>query len=262
MVLSIFFKGWFQCRLATDPDHYRHPRGSQGWTFAVQGEPDLDRIIRFREPVAPRSHAAAVAVLVSAVEKDGVAVPGHPLLGAPVELLDDALFEGRNGIIAPSAQEPIVPWHLRIRAGDIVVEGRDAMDLSDDVEVARRQPIGLDQVSTEALAASGVGDPVVFRQQRLQAVNADLLATQDPVQRAALTARKQQLGLSGIQQASLAFKLDYSYEMRGPNALSDPNDRLGFNGAAPTQWSTSFWMGAWDADALSGFIQGRIELAP
>lgn len=46
MAVSIPFRGWFQARLATDPDDFDEPRGQNGWTFAFEGEPDLDRIIR------------------------------------------------------------------------------------------------------------------------------------------------------------------------------------------------------------------------
>src|SRR5690606_16465196 len=52
-VLRIDFEGWFQVRLATDPDPSDEPRGVSGTTFALAGEPDFDRIVRFWEPIAP-----------------------------------------------------------------------------------------------------------------------------------------------------------------------------------------------------------------
>ena len=45
-MIEIHFEGWFECRLATDPDPTDEPRGVSGWTYALAGEPDLDRIIR------------------------------------------------------------------------------------------------------------------------------------------------------------------------------------------------------------------------
>ena len=43
-MLVIEFNGWFQCRLATDPDPYDEPRGVSGYVHAYAGEPDLDRL--------------------------------------------------------------------------------------------------------------------------------------------------------------------------------------------------------------------------
>ena len=47
-MIALAFDGWAECRLATDPDPSDEPRGVSGWTFAVAGEPDLDRIIRLQ----------------------------------------------------------------------------------------------------------------------------------------------------------------------------------------------------------------------
>ncbi len=37
-MLVVNFAGWFQCRLATDPDPTDEPRGVSGFTFALAGE--------------------------------------------------------------------------------------------------------------------------------------------------------------------------------------------------------------------------------
>src|SRR5205823_549977 len=118
------------------PDDFADRRGASGWTFAVAGEPDLDRVIRFQSPIAARSHGPTVGVKVNGVERDGAPLGGSPLIGAPVELLDDPVFEGRNGEIATSANEPIVPFAVRIKRSDIALTGRDPIDLSIPGEVA------------------------------------------------------------------------------------------------------------------------------
>ena len=46
-------------------------RGNIGWTFAYEDEPDWDRIIRFNNPVAPRTYWDQVGVTVSCVTVDG-----------------------------------------------------------------------------------------------------------------------------------------------------------------------------------------------
>src|SRR5262249_14585732 len=120
----IKFAGWFQCRLATDPDPCDEPRGVSGYVRAVAGEPDLDRIIRLQpKGTTPRSHCPALGVSVVAVFGDARHAPAsHPLLGATVELLDDPKFEGRNHILAEDGVEAIVPCHLRIRKGRFVAQ--------------------------------------------------------------------------------------------------------------------------------------------
>ena len=58
------FSGWVQCRMATDPDPTNDPRGVSGYSFAIPGEPDMDRIIYFqnRKGVIQRSFCPEVGV--------------------------------------------------------------------------------------------------------------------------------------------------------------------------------------------------------
>ena len=55
------FTGWVQVRLATNPDPTDEPRGVSGYTFALPGEPDLDRVLRTCDPVALLSPLTLVA---------------------------------------------------------------------------------------------------------------------------------------------------------------------------------------------------------
>jgi hypothetical protein len=86
-MLFIKFEGWFQCRLATDPDPVDELRGVSGYMKSLPGEPDLDRIIRFHDPVVRRAFAPDVGVRVSKVAVDGVVDSAHSLLGGKVDLL-------------------------------------------------------------------------------------------------------------------------------------------------------------------------------
>jgi len=72
-VIVCSFAGWIQIRLATNPDPPDEPRGISGYTFALPGEPALDRLLRTSDPVAPRSHGPLIGVAVRAVTVDGVA---------------------------------------------------------------------------------------------------------------------------------------------------------------------------------------------
>jgi hypothetical protein len=122
------FAGRFQCRLATDPDPYDHPWGVQAsfGSFAMQGpdpahpdEPPLDRIVRFQDAVALRPFCGPIGVSVTGVEAQvgGAAVrftTGDPLIGQPVRLGPNSVFDSRNGDFAPAGFEPISEFRLEI----------------------------------------------------------------------------------------------------------------------------------------------------
>jgi hypothetical protein len=127
--LSVGFEGWYQARLATGGDPYNDPRGVSGFQFAFPGEPDLDRILRVRpEGTFLRPHidpGIVIGVSVTSADADGQYLP--VLAGAAVDLLDDPVFDGHNGVLAADGDEPIVPLRLCIAVGDVVLE-RSAVD--------------------------------------------------------------------------------------------------------------------------------------
>lgn len=259
-MLEIDFAGWFECRLATDPDAYDDPRGQFGWTFAMSGEPDLDRIIRFQNPTVPRTHCPAVGVRVTGLRVNGAPAKQHIFLGAAVELLDNPVFEGRNGEIATSAQEPIVPFTMCIRAGGAMLIGRDPIDLTNADEVARRQPIDFVGNSPEVAQATGISNRLAYRQQRRTLLQQDLAVEIDPMRHAALQKRIDELNLGSIRVTSLGFQLTYEFDLRGPNDWTDPNSELGPVPAAGAAWQVRYWMGGWDADALEGYVSGILRV--
>jgi hypothetical protein len=260
-MFELDFAGWFQCRLATDPDAFDDPRGESGWTFAMPGEPDLDRVIRFQDPVAPRSHGPVVGVRVQGVRRDGAAVAGHVLNGADVSLLESPVFDGRNGQIATSANEPIVPFTIRVGRGESFLLGRDPIDLSNPDDLARRQPVDFESNSAEVAQVTGIADLAGYRQQRSAALQADLAAETDPTRRSALERRLAELGKGSIRVQSLGFKLSYRFDLRGPNSWNDPGGQVGPAPAPAAVWSVRFWMGGWDADALSGYVLGTLAVS-
>jgi len=259
MSIEINFRGWYQCRLATDPDSFDERRGQSGWTFALGDEPDLDRIIRFHDPVAHRSHAPSIGVWVDEVRQNGQPLSTHPLREAKVELLEGAVYEGRNGEIATSAHEPIVPWHLRIGGDDIVIEALDPITLSDQTELLRRQP-KFDSPPNDVPTFTGITDPANYRRDRAAALRADLEGETVELRRQALQFRLKELELAhpGIRLKSLGYKMEYAFEVRGPNSIVDPQHKLGTD--ATTGWQVAFWMGGWDADGLCGYVKGTLSL--
>src|ERR671932_686177 len=124
-MLNLNFEGWFQCRLATDPDPSDEPRGVSGWTFALAGEPDLDRVLRLQPHGAvPRVLSPPIGVFVTEVHVDGRKVARHALHGAAVDLLDNPVFDGRNGLGAEDGLEPILPFHLQVSGNEVTLARR------------------------------------------------------------------------------------------------------------------------------------------
>lgn len=259
-MLRIHFEGWFQCRLATDPDPSDEPRGVSGWTFAVAGEPDLDRVIRLQDPVAPRSHGPRVGVSVRAVSIDGNQIPEHPLLGGQVNLLDEPTFEGRNGIASEDTLEPIVPFHLCVTGGGVTIRRQD-FD-RDEADFRWRQPLPDAAVDPAELAeATGIRDPAGYRRGRRDALQAELDRSADPVARVALRRRIADLsGRRDIREFILRASLVYSFAIRGPADVLDPQHLLGVDLDTAVPWPVDFWVGVWDADALCGYLRGGLDL--
>lgn len=264
-MLTLAFEGFFQCRLATDPDPADEPRGVSGWTFAVAPEPDLDRVIRLQDPLAPRSHGPTVGVTVRRVSLNGQPLPDHPLRGARVNLLDNPKFEGRSGIVAEDALEPIDPFVLEISGGGLTLRREDFWNRRNPrrvrivavppVLLARRQPIP-DEAPTEAeiMDAIGAGSVPELARERRRLLEEDLAAASDPVARAALRTR-----IAAIR--FLPIGLFYRFEINGPGAVAQDEGGLldGTVSTAPP-WPIGFWMGGFDADALCGYVRGSLEL--
>lgn len=149
--LVLHFEGFYQCRLATDPDPTREKRGVSGYTYALPGEDDLDQVINLQGSQIPNQNFRAGLPAYPSLSNFGVTVkqvtywepgpptvarnPGQALVGAKVFLLDNPTYEMRNQIVSDGVQRiaPIInPFNLRIVGanGNIVLERSDP--LADD----------------------------------------------------------------------------------------------------------------------------------
>jgi hypothetical protein len=141
--VKLFFAGNFECRLATDANKYDEKRGVPtytdpngkevlgGWTFALKGEPDLDRIIRFSGPVGTRSQVPAfVPVKVTkivAISPSGVEFKsGDSVIGTSVDLGSDNYFYGQDGTDFGPGYEPIANLKIMLGSG---LTGSETQDL-------------------------------------------------------------------------------------------------------------------------------------
>ena len=293
-MLFVRFGGWFQCRLASDPDPTDEPRGISGCSFALVGEDDLDRVIRLQPSARTieRTFGPRIGVKVKSVVRDGRPDAANALRHGRVELIGDARFVEQNGAVVRRNTAIIEPFELRItdhkdpnnvllqrkalwadKAGMPIPE-QDYMKLAPDV-LKQRQP-RLQLNSLEVRQTSGVYDVNAFLEERLQKLEA--LGTKLE-KKAALESGGSETTteLAGVQQRIEALRLkdwrgtrlhlllaaqaSYGFVLNGPKPLvADSVDATRSEKTPWPPWDIEFWMGAWDNDALCGYMEGRLVI--
>jgi hypothetical protein len=227
--LRLEFEGYFQMRMATDPDPTDERRGVSGYTFALAGEPDLDAKVHFQPdepgvwqrkfgigddegenlPVARTSKSGGprVGVLVTSATIGDRAVPEY--VGARVQFLDAQILE-HNGVLIRNDFFFIDPLHVRVAYpdGKVFVERNDWVNPVDpdmplweatSPMLVRRQPAGAQSNSVMVAAATGLPDAanetlIRHREARRRSLEALLANTKkDETARSALVTRIEQL---------------------------------------------------------------------
>jgi hypothetical protein len=277
-MLVFHYEGWFQCRLATDPDPSDDPRGISGPTFAAVGEPDLDRVIRLQKPVAPRwPHDKDIGVNITRVTWQGQDQPKHPLRNGKVNLLNNPVFEGRNFLIAGTGREPIDPFYIELSGGGVTLRRQDFWNpMRPDMGIIEATPQELDRrqptftVNAPVVAeTTGIMDFTAFRQQRMKDLQAILSKTEEPTARAALQQRidaiqKDGLGTYGITSAIMVFlgvQEVFKFQINGSNPeVIDPQNKLGGTVGTSQYWDVEFWLGGYDVDTLVAYMKGMLAV--
>lgn len=271
-VLVIGFEGWFLCRLATDPDPTDEPRGVSGSTFALPGEPDLDRVIVLQDPAPEvvRSYAPPVGVFVSGARVGDEAQPAF--VGARVDLLGQPRFENRNFVLTVAGREPIVPFHIQISCGaDVLARSTVIWPEHPEAPVhavpeRRLEAFGARGFRTDAervLQSTQIGDLIASRQERRRRLVADRAGELDPLRQAAASKRIYELDIAIADPANernvnLTAVEDFRFELHGQATVGGEAAAIGARTDVP--WSTSFWMGGWDCDILSGYMKGSLRV--
>lgn len=260
-MLILAFEGWFQVRLATDPDPSDEPRGVSGTTFALAGEPDFDRIVRFHDPVAPRSHGQPVGVFVTSPE---------PLKGARVEMLEDPIFVNHNNVVTISETEPMDPFHLKIAHGDFLLQrndfwdpGQPTMTAFEAPEAAMRRRLGsLARDSVRVAQVTGITDYTAYRKARRAQLESDLARATDEIERVALAKRVRELSKPDDQYPTerLGYCMTYRFALNGIARVEDPGGLLGGTPDPSRDWPLELWLGAYDSDTLCGYASGVLEV--
>ena len=298
-MLKLLFEGYYQMRMATDPDPPDDPRGLSGYTFALPGEPDFDHKLHFQPDEKgayqrvyglPGARGPQIGVQVVDAMENGAQRPD--LKGARVRFVDAEVVE-RNGVIVRNDMFVIDPLRVRIEQPGTGAPLLDRIDyLSGDpnlpnlpivdatkAQVERRQlQGGFADGSWKVALATGLPSPndadlLANRRERQR----NLIALRDTIDRhrqpgeySGLTTRITQLDLlkEWWDLTALPGAVPLDRRARQLALLADGwnidiNGQVLANAIGADEkklWNLSFWMGGWDGDALCGFIQGELNL--
>jgi len=288
------FKGWAQGRIPTDPDPSNDPRGVSGYTFALPGEPDLDRIIYFQQKdgVIRRSHCPAVGVFVTSgyefvtegkggevefVSKIPI-VEGHPLYNAKIDLLGNATFDSRNSTLIYNGFGIVNPFMIGIEGNDLTISRRFYADTSNEqdslenYDISTLTPFMMTTVvvnSLEIILGSDVLDRTAFRNERRELLQKDLAVLREQEQKnpndtsvliqiAALEKRIAELKLNdpaNRRTNQIGTQVMINYPLNAKTASLN-NEPI----APLVPWPTMIWLGGWDADAMGFCVNGYVQV--
>ncbi len=296
-LLEVFFEGYFQCRLATDPDPTIEARGVSGYTMALPSEPELDQIIRLQpegQAARLREPAEALGIQVGVKVKD-VHFDGKPFEGglkalkdAPVrlegrtKLVEGPTFQSRNNIVGSDDSMAMVvePFELAIRSpGGGVIRAVDVLDPSAPAKevwefdrpdaYARRFPVSFKMNDAEAMTAISVVDQHGYfwdRRQFLERRIEQWEKKKEEVsgdERAALEANIQ-AARSRIHQIDfwgvrVFNKLGFKATWRHGINAQRVAEGLGGKADLEGPWTVNYWFGSWDGDLLVGYMRGSLS---
>ena len=297
---ALSFRGWAQCRLATDPDPDYEPRGVSGYTFALPGEPDMTQVIYFqdRDGVVQRSFMPEVGVKVSGgyfyktqvnspsdqefLEKVEIG-PKHALYGAAVDLLGNPRFDSRNSTIVYNGYGLISPFELQVSNGKSTVSRKFYVDPTnptddlDTIDMVDMEPyemtISLDSIasfqnpatgalpgSPNMLFESGVLDPTAYRKKRLQDCEHQLKRIRG---REAVAALQKRIFELKIDDPANRRTQQMATKVLVPYDLN--SDDAAVNGESVeigynNPWPMEMWLGSWDADSLCFYVVGNVTI--
>lgn len=293
--LTLEFEGYYQMRMATDPDPTDELRGVSGYTFALAGEPDLDGKVHFQPdekgvwqrsfavgdrqgpdlPIDDKAHGPRVGVTVRKASDE-------TFVGARIELVDAQILE-HNGVLVRNDFFFIDPMHVRVyhdrtkpllERNDWVNPADPTMPLweATSAMLLRRQPTTMQSNSPMVAAATGLPDAsnqtlIENRRERQRNLKELLKKTKNPTEKAALVTRIEQLDIVEQWWNLAVGTWDNRPIDRRAHQLTLLFD--GWNipvqgkvfantvGADETQpWPLAFWMGGWDGDALTAYVKG------
>jgi hypothetical protein len=257
MQLYLSFEGYYQMRMATDPDPTDEPR--VGVTVRRATLFDEEKLVYTEAP---------------------------EYLGARVSFVKAQLVE-RNGIIIRNDFFVLDPVRVQVRKkrGTLVLDREDYLDPNNPAlsvaqanseQLQRRQPTGATTNSVEVAKATGLPDASnesCINNRRIRQRNLEELRkrTKNPVERAALDTRISQLdilrqwwnlsqsvdGVKPIDRRAHQLTLQFFGWNVDINGKVYENK---INADENAHWPLNFWMGGWDGDALCAYISGYLSI--
>jgi hypothetical protein len=291
----LHFEGWAQGRMPTDPDPSYEPRGVSGYTFALPGEPDMDRIIYFQKKkgVVPRSHTPEVGVYVtggtefnttgsggevSFLNKQEI-TSGHPLFNAKIDLKKNAVFVSENSTVIYNGFGVMNPFIFSVEGKNKSFQRRfyaDPLDPKEDVEdytIDQLTPYMLNTVfmdSVQEMSDGAILNRTAYRNERKRELARELELLELELKRhpndkklqmnsAALKKRISELNISdpnNRRTRQIGTQTLINYPLNAVEAVVNKQK------VKPQQdWPITMWFGAWDADSLCFFVNGFIEIS-
>jgi hypothetical protein len=292
--LSINFEGWCQIRLPTNPDPPDEPRGVSGYTFALAGEHDLDRVIRFHDAVDQRTHAETPNVRVRSVTIGGKEWENAPILDGPVNLLNEdgeppkcpvdpkgPKFEERNYILTLPGDQPIDPFYIQVlsKDGQIELARRQVLDERGDPkrpiwEIERDRLKKFGQISfimdsgdvAEATGILGREGRIAFRKKRRDALAGELKRAKEDGSEEKIAALEKRLrefddyDPDDRRTVALGACETRNFELSGKDPRVRGETLLGGIVDREQDWLTEFWFGGWDCDGLVCYVKGMLAV--
>ena len=210
------------------------------------------------------------------------------LLGAKLYLegrdepFQGPIFDSRNNIVGSDDNMAFVvnPFELAIRKDGLSFEAKDWLDpsdperkiwqIEDPTTYARRLPSFVSG-STTAQAAIRVfdwnayfSDRVKFLRQRIEELEKEKDGKNDEEIETRIQAMKSRIFMIDFWgdrfHTKLGFQVTYSFNINGPQKVTDPGNLLGGKVSEGQPWPVTFWMGSWDGDLLVGYMQGSLSV--
>jgi hypothetical protein len=194
------------------------------------------------------------------------------------------IFDSRNNIVGSDDNMSFVinPFELAIRNDKVDLKAIDYLNpadprqkiwqIEDPSTYTSRLPTAFASGSTQASASIQVfdiygyfrdrrrwlGDRIKELEKALAEGKGDPAAIEAKIQ--GLTTRIYQIEFWGDRFATkLQFQLTYSLNINGPQTFTG-QEHLGGEVDTTHPWPVTFWLGGWDGDLLTGFMQGSLSV--
>jgi len=291
----LHFKGWAQGRMPTDPDPSYEPRGVSGYSFALPGEPDMDRIIYFqnKKGVIQRSHTPDIGVYVTGgteftttgtegdvefIDKKEIA-EGHDLFNAKIDLKKKCVFVSENSTVIYNGFGVMNPFIFSVEGKDksfkrrFYADPKHPKDKVEEYSIKTLTPFMLNTVfmdSVELMSDANVLNRTAFRNERKKLLEEDLaiaelesiILPKDKTLLTTIAALKKRISELNMNDPEnrrtrqIGTQVLINYPLNAKHAEVDDQK------VKPSaDWPITMWLGAWDADSLGFFVNGFIEIS-